>query len=180
MRSDATVARSRERLTNRARALEYQGWLADAEAGCHEAAQLSAERGTVPALMAAHLGLASIALSRRHLEAARAHLTRADEAGATLPANHPQRITRLSLQGRLALAAGEPAAAQAAFEAAIEAAPQQASTVFARCRARAVLFGSNGVETAQCLNTLPHTASAAAVVDESDLQPESIVGTYSL
>lgn len=45
---------------------------------------------------------------------------------------------------------------------------------------RAVLLRSNGVETAQCLNTLPHTASAAAVVDESDLQPASIVGPYRL
>ena len=45
---------------------------------------------------------------------------------------------------------------------------------------RAVLVRSAGVETAQWLATLPHTAGAAALADESDLRPEALVGSYRL
>jgi serine/threonine-protein kinase len=45
---------------------------------------------------------------------------------------------------------------------------------------RAVLVRSAGVETAQWMNTLPHTASAAALVDDSDLQAGGLVGPYRL
>jgi tetratricopeptide (TPR) repeat protein len=119
-------------LMNRARALECQGRIDEAEAGYCEAEKLAAERATVPALVAAHLGQASVELLRGNLDNARARLARADEAFATLPATHPQRIARLWIEGRLALAAGDPTAAQAAFEQAIEAAPQQASAVTPR------------------------------------------------
>jgi serine/threonine-protein kinase len=119
-------------LMNRARALEDQGRIDEAEAGYCEAEKLAAERATVPALVAAHLGQASVHLLRGDLDRARANLTRADEAFVTLSATHPQRITRLWIEGRLALAAGELAAARAAFDKAIEAAPQQSTAVTAR------------------------------------------------
>ena len=119
-------------LMNRARALEDQGRIDEAGVGYCEAEKLAAKRATVPALVAAHLGQASVHLLRGDLDSARANLTRTDEAFVTLSATHPQRITRLWIEGRLALAAGDRAAAQAAFEKAIEAAPQQASAVTAR------------------------------------------------
>jgi serine/threonine-protein kinase len=45
---------------------------------------------------------------------------------------------------------------------------------------RAVLVRSAGVETAQWLATLPHTAGAAALADESDLRAGALVGPYRL
>ena len=121
-------------LLNRARALESQGRCDEAEDGYKEAAALAAERATVTALMAAHLGLASIQLVRGNLDGARANLAHADEVGAGvgLSPMHPQRVTRLWLAGRLALATGDATGAQAAFQAAIDAAPQQASALMAR------------------------------------------------
>ena len=119
-------------LLNRARALESQGRFDEAEDEYNEAAVLAAERATVPALMAAHLGLASLQLVRGNLDGARASLVRADEVGVGLSPTHPQRVTRLWLAGRLALAAGDATGAQAAFQAAIDAAPQQVSAVMAR------------------------------------------------
>ena len=119
-------------LLNRARALESQGRFDEAEDGYSEAEELAAERATVPALMAAHLGLASIQVSRGHHDGARANLVRADEVGVGLSPTHPQRVTRLWIAGRLALANGDATGAQAAFQAAIDAAPQQASAVMAR------------------------------------------------
>ena len=121
-------------LLNRARALESQGRCDEAEDGYKEAAALAAERATVTALMAAHLGLASIQLFRGNLDGARANLAHADEVGAGvgLSPTHPQRVTRLWLAGRLALATGDATGAQAAFQAAIDAAPQQASAMMAR------------------------------------------------
>jgi eukaryotic-like serine/threonine-protein kinase len=119
-------------LMNRARALEDQGRVDEADVGYCDAEKLAAERATVPALAAAHLGQASVHLLRGDLDSARAKLARADEAILKLSATHPQRTTRLWIEGRLALAAGELAAAQAAFDKAIEAAPQQASAVTAR------------------------------------------------
>ena len=84
--------------------------------------------------MAAHLGLASIQLVRGNLDGARANLAHVDEVGAGvgLSPTHPQRVTRLWLAGRLALATGDATGAQAAFQAAIDAAPQQASAMMAR------------------------------------------------
>ena len=119
-------------LMNRARFLEYLGRLDEAEAGYREAEKLAAERGTVPALVAAHLGRASVELLRGHLDDARAKLARADEAMATLSPTHPRRIARLIIEGRIAVAAGDHSAAQAAFERALEAAPQQSSAVIAK------------------------------------------------
>ena len=106
-------------LMNRARFLEYHGRLDEAEAGYREAEKLAAERGTVPALVAAYLGRASVELFRGHLDDARAKLAHADEAMATLSPTHPQRITRLLIEGRIALATGDYSAAQAAFEQAL-------------------------------------------------------------
>ncbi len=119
-------------LLNRARALESQGRFDEAEDGYNEAAALAAERATVTALMGAHLGLASVQLSQGNHDGARANLVHADEAGAGLSPTHPQRVTRLWLAGRLALATGDATGAQAAFQAAIDAAPQQASAMMAR------------------------------------------------
>jgi eukaryotic-like serine/threonine-protein kinase len=119
-------------LMNRARALEDQGRIDEADVGYCEAEKLAAERATLPALAAAHLGQASVHLLRGDFDSARAKLARADEAIATLSATHPARITRLWIEGRLALAVGELAAAQSAFDKAIVAAPQQASAVTAR------------------------------------------------
>jgi serine/threonine-protein kinase len=45
---------------------------------------------------------------------------------------------------------------------------------------RAVLVRSAGVETAQWLATLPHTAGAASLADASDLRAEALVGPYRL
>lgn len=45
---------------------------------------------------------------------------------------------------------------------------------------RAVLLRSAGVETAQWLNTLPHTAGAAGLAEESDLRADALVGPYRL
>ena len=50
----------------------------------------------------------------------------------TLSPTHPQRIALLIIEGRIAVAAGDHSAAQAAFERALEAAPQQSSAVFAK------------------------------------------------
>ena len=119
-------------LVNRARSLENQGRIDEAEAGYREAEKLAAERGTVPALVAAQLGQASVELLRGHLDDARANLARADEAMATLSPTHPQRIARSMIEGRIALATGDHAAAQAAFERALKAAPQQSSAVIAK------------------------------------------------
>ena len=127
-----TEGRSPFLLVNRARALENQGRIDEAEADYREAEKLAAERGTVPALVAAHLGRASVELLRGHLDDARANLARADETMATLSPTHPQRITRSIIEGRIALAAGDHSAAQAAFARALEAAPQQSTAVIAR------------------------------------------------
>jgi serine/threonine-protein kinase len=45
---------------------------------------------------------------------------------------------------------------------------------------RAVLSRSAGVETAQWLATLPHTAGAAVLADEADLRADALVGPYRL
>ena len=119
-------------LMNRARFLEYQGRIDEAEAGYREAEKLAAERGTVPATVAAHLGRASVELLRGHLDDARANLARADEAMATLPPAHPQRITRTLIEGRILLAASDHSAAHAAFAQALDAAPQQSTAVIAK------------------------------------------------
>ena len=119
-------------LMNRARALEDQGRIDEADVGYCEAEKLAVERATVPALAAAYLGQASVFVVRGDLDNARAKMARADEAFAKLSATHPHRITWLWIEGRLALAAGDPAAAQTAFEQAIAAAPQQATAVTAR------------------------------------------------
>ena len=127
-----TEGRSPFLLVNRARSFENQGRIDEAEAGYREAEKLAAERGTVPALVAARLGQASVEVLRGHLDDARANLARADEAMATLSATHPQRIARSMIEGRIALVTGDHAAAQAAFERALKAAPQQSSAVIAK------------------------------------------------
>ena len=119
-------------LNNRARSLECQGRISEAEANYREAEKLAAERGAVPALVGAHLGRASVELLRGHLDGARADLARADEAMATLSPTHPQRIARALIEGRILLAASDHSAAQAAFERALQAAPQQSSAVIAK------------------------------------------------
>ncbi|GIL05762.1 MAG: hypothetical protein BroJett031_22820 [Betaproteobacteria bacterium] len=60
----------------------------------------------------------------------------------------------------------------------IEALPAEHETL--KPALRAVLARAGGVETAQWLNTLPHTASAAPIVDEADLQPGTLIGPYRL
>ncbi len=119
-------------LNNRARSLEFQGRIDEAEANYGEAETLAAERNTVTALVGSHLGRASVELLRGHLDNARARLVLANKALETLSATHPHRITRSLIEGRIALATGDHSAAQAAFEQALQAAPQQASAVIAK------------------------------------------------
>jgi serine/threonine-protein kinase len=45
---------------------------------------------------------------------------------------------------------------------------------------RTVLERSSGMETGQWLNTLPHTDGAPVLADESELQPDALVGPYRL
>ena len=153
-------------LLNRARALESQGRFDEAEDGYNEAAALAAERATVTALMGAHLGLASVQLSQGNHDGARANLVHADKAGAGLSPTHPQRVTRLWLAGRLALATGDAAGAQAAFQAAIDAAPQQASAMMARLGLAEVALGrgeySAAIELATRHARRPYRCRAAS------------------
>lgn len=118
---------------NRARALEHLGRLQEALPGYAEAVRLATARRTTPVLVGAHLGTASVCLQQGDLAGAEAALAEADAAGAaTLPALHPQRITRLLVDARTALARGDIAAAAAGCDQAVQAAPQQATAVMAR------------------------------------------------
>jgi len=119
-------------LFNRARALEYQGRLEEAAAGYGEAAAVAEATATLPALVGARLGVASVRLAQGHVDEARDALRAADVKAFALPASHPQRILRLVIAGRLASSEGRPDEAQEAFRSAIEAAPQQMTAVMAR------------------------------------------------
>lgn len=118
---------------NRARALEHLGRLEEALPGYAETVRIATARGITPVLVGAHLGTASVCLERRDLAGAQAALGAADAAGAaTLPERHPQRIARLLIDARAALARGDDAAAKAGCDLAVQAAPQQATAVMAR------------------------------------------------
>jgi len=148
-------------LVNRARAFENLGRIDDAEPAWHEALTLATALRAVPAMVAAQLALASIAVQRGHAGDAQARLHMAQEAGlAATPARHPQRISAHLIDGRVALADGKVGAAQAAFESALDAAPMQATAVMARLGLAEVAHTQGKPE---CMAELARAAKAQAL-----------------
>jgi serine/threonine-protein kinase len=139
-------------IMNRARAVEAQGRLDEAQAAYVEAERVATEGKAVPALVAARAGQASVFSERGELARAAAVLARANDAAAALPPAHPQRVTLRYLAGRLALAGADVTAARLAFDEVIAQAPEQAIAVMARL----------GVAQLELVRGEPDAALAAA------------------
>ncbi len=115
---------------NRARTLEYMGRLDDALAGFEEGLRIAQGSSLAPATFNAQLGLASVLVEQGRLDAARAKLAEAD-AGlpAPLPPTHPNALLRTLIGARLALRAGDAAAATAMFSSVVAERRPLATTV---------------------------------------------------
>jgi len=115
---------------NRARSLEYMGRLDDALAGFEEALRIALGNSLAPASFNARLGLASVRVEQGRLDDAKAMLADAD-AGlpAPLPPTNPNALLRTLIGARLALRAGDAAAAIAAFSSVVAERRPLATTV---------------------------------------------------
>ena len=115
---------------NRARTLEYMGRLDDALAGFEEALRIALGNSLAPASFNARLGLASVRVEQGRLDDAKAMLADAD-AGlpAPLPPTNPNALLRTLIGARLALRAGDAAAAIAAFSSVVAERRPLATTV---------------------------------------------------